>query len=204
MATIHTQATSQPLTLNLEGLLPREPQPLETPFVICVDSREQQPFNFSNMKADADRNHRPLTVRTQFEFLGDGMGDYTLQGFRGLISIERKSLADAHNTIISYGDRRRQWETELENLNAMEFAAVVIEATLEQTLAAVEQWGVKTVEQNRKTLFSSVQAWQQRFPRVQWCWCPGRRFAELYTFRLLERFYERKQRELRRKKRARK
>jgi hypothetical protein len=34
-----------------------------------------------------------------------------------------------------------------------------------------------------------VIAWQQRYPRVHWWLCPGRAFAEVTTYRILERYW---------------
>jgi hypothetical protein len=186
-----TTTPPNPPHINLTGLLRRPTKVRRArampPPVICIDSREQQPFTFAGLRAEV-----------RFEFLGDGQGDYTLDGMRGLISIERKNLADAHGTFCSYGDRRRQFETELDALNRMEFAAIVVEATFETVLQTVWQWGVKSIQANRKTLYSSVLSWQQRFPHIHWQWCESREFAERFTFDHLKRFWEHKYRTLRR------
>ena len=41
---------------------------------------------------------------------------------------------------------------------------------------------------NPKTVAASVLAWEQRFPRVHWHFSPNRRWAEVTTFKILERF----------------
>lgn len=197
---VANHTTPAPFTLNLDGLLPVE-RVLETPFCVIVDSQEKQPFTFQHFHADAAHHHRRLSVRWRWESLGPGGGDYSIEGFRGVIAIERKSLEDAQSTFCSYAERRRRWEEELANLSTYQFAVVVIEATLETVLREMPQWGVKSAAENRNTLFHSVQAWQQRFPSVQWCWCDSRELAERWTFRHLERFWNWKQRELRRKQR---
>jgi hypothetical protein len=52
-------------------------------------------------------------------------------------------------------------------------------------------YGIPTRSQlNPKTIFRSVIAWQQRYPSVHWWFCPGRRFAEVTTYRILERFWK--------------
>ncbi len=39
-----------------------------------------------------------------------------------------------------------------------------------------------------KNVFRTINAWEVRYPRVHWHLCPNREFAEVKTFRLLERF----------------
>ena len=41
---------------------------------------------------------------------------------------------------------------------------------------------------NPKTVFRTITAWEVRYPNVHWHLCPNREFAEVKTFRLLERF----------------
>ena len=105
-----------------------------------------------------------------------------MSGFPGRVAVERKSLADLFGTI---GQGRDRFERELERLNQMDFAAVVVEA----------QWSEVFDDPPRhsrlcpKTVFRSVNAWEQRYPRVHWSFLPGRDFAEVKAFRVLERFY---------------
>jgi hypothetical protein len=68
----------------------------------------------------------------------------------------------------------------------MLFAAVVLEASWKDILKTPPQLS-KLVP---KTIIRSVLAWQQRYPRVHWWDCDGRRMAELITFRILQRFYQ--------------
>jgi len=42
---------------------------------------------------------------------------------------------------------------------------------------------------NPVTVYRSIIAWQERFPKIHWWPCPDRWFAERTTFRLLERFW---------------
>jgi hypothetical protein len=66
----------------------------------------------------------------------------------------------------------------------MTFAAVVVEADWEKILKHPPDFS----RLNPKTIFRSVIAWQQRYPRVHWWMGPDRRFAEIVTLRILERF----------------
>lgn len=42
---------------------------------------------------------------------------------------------------------------------------------------------------NPKTIFRSVVAWRQRYPKIHWEFCWNREWAEAYTYRVLERFW---------------
>lgn len=58
-------------------------------------------------------------------------GDYAIKGFESQISIERKTLGDAVSTVIHQFTRFRK---ELYRLAAMDHAAIVIEASIEDIL----------------------------------------------------------------------
>lgn len=179
--------------------------PIESPFIVVVDSQEQFPFTFHDLRCDASRSYCPIHVRTDTRRLGDwsqgeyrSMGDYSIEGFIGAVSIERKSMDDLHGTVLGWEVRRPRFERELDTLNQMQFAAVVIECSLTAALAGCQQWGVKTADENRRALFGSIQSWQQKYNRVHWNFCDTRRLAEETTWDHLRRFWERKVREGRR------
>ena len=155
---------------------------LVTPFTVLIDTREQRPFGFASIRSDAYTGRRPLLVRTLVRTLD--AGDYSLVGFERRVSVERKALADLFNTL---GQARARFVRELQRLQAAyEFAAVVVEAGWEDILG-------RPPPRSRlrpKTVFRSVVAWQQRYPRVHWWMCPSREFAEVVTFRVLERFWK--------------
>jgi len=166
------------------------------PFLILIDSAEQQPFSFSNLRADAAKDHALLSVRTKRECLGrypDSLGDYSIQGGKGRCHVERKSMADAHGTILGWGDRRQRFESELKNLSEMECGIVIVECSLAELINKSPEYGQKTAAENAKSLHRSILAWQQDY-RVPWAFCDSRRLAEITTFRWLERWW-RKQRE---------
>lgn len=87
---------------------------------IVVDSREQRPYLFDSSTTSVCRAALPA-------------GDYSLEGFESKIAIERKSLDDFVNTIIHAKDRFR---AELEILSTYDYAAIVIEANVEDLLAS--------------------------------------------------------------------
>jgi len=201
-----------PATLTRRSALddiPLAERPIVVPWIALIDSGEQYPFRFVGLKADSDDDYRPLLVRTEQKHLGTSMGDYSIavplgdssqvgsvpftgmmsrDYYIGQVSVERKSLEDAHGTILGWGERRERFERELASLAAMRMAAVVVECSFGVLLANAPEWGVKTAAQNRKILHRQVLAWQQEY-RVPWLFCDNRGLAEVTTFRLLERFY---------------
>lgn len=161
---------------------------LTTPYTIVVDSREQAPLAFANHRADVKDGALPLVVRTVRACLG--AGDYSLLGYETRIAIERKSASDLFSTL---GQSRRRFQCELDRLAGpcatYEYAAVVAECDW----SAVITCPPKFSKLNPKSVFRSVIAWQLRYPRLHWWFCPGRAFAEVVTLRLLERFWKVKQ-----------
>jgi DNA excision repair protein ERCC-4 len=172
------------------------------PFMVLCDSQEKAPFTFHGIRADSDHDYRPILIQPQWTYLGAGMGDYSIKGYEPSrkdnpsnprVSVERKSIEDCIGTVLGFASRRERFKNELEQLAEMESACVVVEGTMGAVLAAVQQEGEKTREQNMKTLYRSWIAFTQEY-RVPWWFCDDRRMAEITTFRWLERFW-RKQRE---------
>lgn len=201
---------------------PRAPKrlptdPVVTDFEVAIDTREQAPWDFRGLKADADQGRRPLLVRVQM--LGLPTGDYSLIGHHDRVAIERKSLQDLYGTI---GQGRERFERELERLQSIAdqpggHAAVIVEASWEQALwrpcptcqgigrVAGENYEeldctvcggsgrLHPVEHSRlspKTVFRSVNAWELRYPGVHWHFMGPRELAQQKAFRLLERWWE--------------
>lgn len=178
----------------------RKQQNPEFPRTILVDTREQLPLVFSNIAPAGDETEDGQW-RTPYLFdqvpadvqLGGGVwkvktermtlasGDYSLDGYATAVAVERKSKADLFHTISQGRDR---FIRELERLNEMTFAAVVVEAEWSEIMSDPPAHS----RLSPRTIWRSVLAWQQRFPRVHWLMCPDRGFAEVATFRVLERF----------------
>jgi len=168
-----------------------------SPFTILIDTAEQQPFSFTGLRGDAQRDGRPWIVQTRWESLGrhpDSLGDYSLDGFKGRCHVERKSLEDCQGTILGFGGRRERFEQELRNLSRVEAAMVVVEATFLEVVQRAPETPNKTARQNAKTLNRSILAYLQDY-RVPWLFCSGRRHAEVATFRFLERFWRKRAKE---------
>ena len=153
------------------------------PVPVLIDTREQRPWAFANIVADAQDGGdgaKPMIVTTKPATLASG--DYSLDGFTDQIAIERKSINDFRSTIV--GGRER-FERELARLSLLKVAAVVVEAEWSMIRDNPSQYS--TVQ--FKTLHRSVLGWQQRYSTIHWHFYPGRRFAEIATFRILQRFY---------------
>lgn len=160
---------------------PRKPTAYQFPCVVKIDTREQRPYQFADLIADVSQGGGPLIVETVTGTLVSG--DYSLCGFEDRIAVERKSLADLFGTI---GGGRDRFERELDRLNAMEFAAVVVEGQWSEVFDNPPRHS----KLSPKTVFRSVNAWEHRYPRVHWHFLPGRDFAEVKAFRVLERYYK--------------
>jgi DNA excision repair protein ERCC-4 len=158
-------------------------QPMTTrvcPFVVMIDTREQLPYEFGNIISDAKHGRVPVIVNRYVGTIESG--DYSIVGLQDKIAVERKSKADLFGTL---GQGRERFERELERLNRLDFAAVVVECEWSEIYSDPPSRS----QLPPKTVFRSVNAWEQRYTRVHWCFCPDRKFAEVKTFRVLERFY---------------
>lgn len=155
-------------------------KPVAFPAAVLIDTREQRPYAFAGLTADAHQGGGPLVVETRPATLPSG--DYSLDGFADRVAVERKSKADLFGTL---GRGRERFERELARLAGMEFAAVVVEAEWSEVFDdPPARSGLAP-----KCVYRSVLAWQQRFPLVHWLFVPGRDFAEVTTFRVLQRFH---------------
>ena len=84
--------------------------------IIAVDTREQKPYRFE-----------------RFEVKTLPTGDYSIVGLEDRVAIERKTKSDAYSTI---GRGRARFESELERLARLSYAAIVIESSLTDFLQA--------------------------------------------------------------------
>ena len=85
---------------------------------VIVDTREQTPFEFSRGVA---------VVRRKLD-----TGDYSLLGLEAEVAIERKSLGDLVKTLIH---AKKRFAAELERMQAIQYRAVVVEASVEDVMA---------------------------------------------------------------------
>lgn len=163
-------------------------------FTVIVDSNEGHPYQFEGIKCR--RTQKPLIIQTKRKPLWStsvrevttkrgtyrvGLADYSIEGYEDRIQIERKSLEDLFGTL---GGRREKFEAEIKRLHEdCEFSCVLIEADWNQ----IFRWRKSGL--NPESVFGTVTAWRQRFPRCHWLFNPSRAFAERHCFRILERFY---------------
>lgn len=149
-------------------------------FTIRIDTREQNPFTFASVNMPV----LPFsTVRATLK-----TGDYDLAEFAERpvaerVVVERKSLADLYGTL-SRG--RERFEREILRMAEYGYAAIVIEATY--TEIATPNWHLPHATlMTSKSVIASLLAWSQRHG-IHVFDCPGRRFAEQLTHRILERW----------------
>jgi len=162
-------------------------------FTIYCDTAEGHPYTFTNLRHDADRNYTKLAVDIEHRCLGrhpNSLGDYSLAGGIGRCHIERKSMEDCQSTILGFNDgHRERFECELANLSQVECPLVLVECSLADLLTNAPEYGKKTKQQNAKTLFRSILAYQADY-RVPWLFCDGRGLAEQTAFWWLHRWWE--------------
>ena len=149
------------------------------PFTVIVDTREQQPYRFADLKADHRHKFAPLVVPTVRQCLK--VGDYSIEGMEDRVIVERKSKEDLWGSVA----RRSNFEGRLEKMAAFDYAAVVVECEISELLTDPPRFATLT----SKNLNRTILAWRQRYP-VDWWFVPGRPYGEAYTFRILERFHK--------------
>ncbi len=169
------------LTDDLEII---EPTPIPCPFEIVIDTREQSPYAFLNMRANAKDRGARFVVATRRLCLPNG--DYSIFGYPQ-VAVERKSKADLFGSVA----KRDNFEGRLERMAELDCAYVVVEAEWSEVLSNPPRHS----KLNPKALFRTLLAWQQRYRGVHWLGMPGRDAAEATTFRILERFWLNKERE---------
>lgn len=161
------------------------------PPTVLIDTREQLPFSFAAIPADADEGGEVLKVRTARHALRTG--DYSLFGHHvSGVTIERKSKADLYQTISEDRDR---FARELERMQAFQTSFVVVECELSELLSSPPEWTdrfgeVRVSNYPPKSLHRTIMAWEQRYRLTHWRFLPGRAFTEVFTLRILDRYWE--------------
>ncbi|WP_406698538.1 ERCC4 domain-containing protein [Singulisphaera sp. Ch08] len=154
------------------------------PFTVIVDSREQRPYAFLGLSADAKQKSLPLTIPTVRGTLHDG--DYSIQGMETCL-IERKSKEDLYGSVA----KRDNFIGRLERMNAIAeaggYCCVMVECNDVDLLDRPKHSRLAAKSLNR-----TIIAWRQRY-RVDWYFCSTRERAEAFTFRILERFWNDRQ-----------
>ncbi len=154
------------------------------PFTVLVENREQAAFPFTEIPSAPGRSYVIPIKRCYLP-----TGDYAIEDCPG-IAIERKSLVDLYGTL---GQHRRRFKNELERLSELDFAAIVIEASLRdiwQPAATQPDWRSNL---SPRSVEGTIVSWSMRFPTVHWWPCDSRRIAEVRTFFALRAFWKLRQ-----------
>lgn len=174
-----------------------EPEIIETPFTIVIDTNESMPYSFTGIDVDGDQHGRhyvPRIVRKPLWSMGretvsvkgremiHGLADYSIDGMELLVQVERKSVSDLYSTL---GQRRDEFEAEMARLSRCRYAAVVVEGDWQKIL--VEHGSRSNL--NPKSVSRTILSWSVRYG-IHWWTCTNRRHAELVTFQLLMRFWK--------------
>lgn len=176
-------ATPSPTMGSETANSPPPPLPAEIavkcPFTVIVDTREQKPYTFNGLRANADQGNRPIHVPFVREALG--VGDYSIRGMDSCV-VERKSKEDLYSSVV----KRDNFIGRLERMSEQcSFAAIVVEC----------EWADMLMNPPPRSKFSpkalarTVFAWSIRYPIVHWFFLPDRASAEAATFRILEQFH---------------
>jgi DNA excision repair protein ERCC-4 len=131
--------------------------------LIKVDTREQLPYSFT----------------TSAEIGTLSVGDHSLKGSEDAISIERKSINDLVGCLTHDRDR---FERELSKARAMDYFALVIEASLRDILN--HRYHSKALP---KSIIQSLIAFSVRYRLPVW-FAENRYYAQRVTESLLSKF----------------
>jgi len=156
-------------------------KPRPAPFTIVVDNREQHPYRFLGML--------PIFGYTSIEIVRTYLptGDYSLVGLEGEFAIERKSLEDLFGTL---GQNRRRFEAEIQRLDAMQFAAIVVEADLRQIWRPVDSRPDWRSGLFPKSVEGTITSWSIRYPHVHWWTVGDRRAGEIRVFGACQKYWK--------------
>lgn len=155
------------------------------PFTIVIDTREQCPYSFSGIRADAKDHRLPIEVPLRFAALDTG--DYSIEGYEMEVAIERKTLVDLYSTI---GHGIGRFRREHERLANYGCKCVIIEASQEAALRNPPSHS----RLNPKCISRIADAWFVDYG-VPWFYFVDRRLAELKTFNLLRRFWQKQEKD---------
>lgn len=133
------------------------------PLTVLVDTREQTPWSFGP---------GVVTLRASLP-----SGDYSLPGLTDKFALERKSLADLVGSLTSGRDR---FMREMERLALFDFAAIVVEGSLENVIRKEYR-----SEASPSSIMGSCAMIHARYG-VPTIWCSTRACAILYAEKLLK------------------
>ena len=129
-------------------------------YTIAIDTREQRPYEFPGAVV--------MTLPT---------GDYSLVGLEHRVAIERKSKADAYNSL---GQGRARFRREFQRLAALDYAAIVVEDSVPGFLRRPAH-----SKMNPRSALGSLLAWSVRY-KVPVFFAGDRAHAQALTGKLLK------------------
>ena len=148
---------------NQRDIMTRKKRVIAEPIVI-VDTREQTPFTFPDMRTERG------TLQS---------GDYSLKGFEEHVAIERKSLADLVGCCTTGRDR---FKHELHRLRGFYLSAVIIEASVAQVMGHGYRSRIAP-----ESVLGSCCSWQIRYG-VSFIWA-GETCASRYCAAMLRNYH---------------
>jgi hypothetical protein len=159
---------------------------LQSPFTVVTDTREQLPYAFADIPADADEggDGGSATLHVPTMRLALPVGDYSILGAPQVV-VERKSKEDLYGSV-STTKARDNFEGRLRRMcDDYAFALVLVESEWSDLLGSPPAF----TKFAPKALFRTILSWQQRYPLVHWLLLPGRELAEIACYRVLDRFW---------------
>ncbi len=135
--------------------------------IIIVDTREQDGYEFDGI----------VTMKSKLE-----AGDYSVSGLEDRVSIERKNIDDFVSTVIYQKER---FHKELCALARLDFAAIVVEASLTDILDHRYKSAVKPLSVIGAAVAIMV---EYRIPII---FCGNRQIAAHVTRTILKRLHDR-------------
>ena len=129
---------------------------------ILIDTREQQPYEFENSEVGT------LSI-----------GDYSLVGLENYVAIERKELNDLIGCLTA---GRERFEKELHKARALDYFALVIEASLSDLVN-----GHYRSQMDPKSAIQSLLAFSIRYRLPIW-FCESRQYGQRVTESLLLKY----------------
>lgn len=159
------------------------------PFAVLQDTREQAPWSFNQIVIEK----RLWIVRRVVGTLATG--DYTVEGCKDRLCIERKSSADLVGSVTA-GNARFRREHERMNkiafhLNAEGlrdgFACVIVEGSLAAICDELDADDGRRV--TSESILGAVASWPMRYG-VPWFFAGDRRRAELLAFKVMLKWWK--------------
>jgi DNA excision repair protein ERCC-4 len=151
------------MTARSKGALAQVEAVPAAAFTIAIDTREQLPYAF------------PGAVTKTLP-----SGDYSIVGLEDRVAIERKSKTDAYGSL---GQGRARFRREVERLAAFDYAAIVIEDTVQGFLRRPPH-----SKMNSRGAIGTLLAWSVRY-RIPVYFAGDREHARALTQKLLQMYW---------------